>query len=198
MSHADRVLVLTCRDRSGSFPHVGAPAAVRSRSLLPVSIARVCAHFLTTGCRRATAKRISEDAALEQIGDEVVAILDYAYTRLPGWRVVGWQRGHKKDGFPRGNYAKKGQLVCRNQGGASPRARAAAERRLASRRSTRTSPPGASAVRTWTRASPCCDCWRRPAPTRTCTRPRWPGVAEHGLQEALVGDRLVMIRTPAR
>jgi hypothetical protein len=180
MSHADRVLVLTCRDRSGSFPHVGAPAAVRSRSLLPVSIARVCAHFLTTGCRRATAKRISEDAALEQIGDEVVAILDYAYTRLPGWRVVGWQRGHKKDGFPRGNYAKKGQLVCRNQGGASPRARAAAERRLASRRSTRTSPPGASAVRTWTRASPCCDCWRRPPPTRTCTRPRWRVVAGRG------------------
>ncbi len=37
---------------------------------------------------RATAKRISEDAALEQIGDEVVAILDYAYTRLPGWREI--------------------------------------------------------------------------------------------------------------
>ena len=57
-------------------------------------------------------------------------------------------KGHKKDGSPCGNYAMKGQLVCRSHDGASPQARAAAERRMALQAIDPTSSRGVWAART--------------------------------------------------
>jgi hypothetical protein len=42
--------------------------------------------------QRAKERSITADAALEQIGQEVVKLLDYAYDRVPGWRDLSQKR----------------------------------------------------------------------------------------------------------
>ena len=102
-------------------------------------------------------------------------------------------KGHKKDGSPCGNYALKGQLVCRMHGGASPQAKAAAERRLALQAidadiqswglGGTDVDPGETLLRLLAQARACAQVYAAEV-SRVVVEPR--------LQEALVGETLIV------
>jgi hypothetical protein len=102
-------------------------------------------------------------------------------------------KGHKRDGSSCGNKAMKGQLVCRMHGGASPQAKAAAERRLALQAidadieswglGGTDVDPGETLLRLLAQA-------RARAQVYAAEVSRV--VTEHGLQEALVGETLIV------
>lgn len=102
-------------------------------------------------------------------------------------------KGHNRAGQPCGKWALAGQLVCRNHGGASPQAKAAATRRLAVQAMNyeveqwglgdTSTDPGTALLQLLTQA-------RIRAQMYAGTIAEL--VEQHGLQEALVGDSLMV------